>query len=95
MKIDRGLAYTEAIVKQYECIDVILEVSLIYRVNIRISIRICSPTDLSRGWVRIFRMTKAMEIASLDDVSEKGTLKGDHGDAAHPGCHTVRERVGE
>ena len=49
----------------------------------------CSPADLSRGWLRIFRITKAMEIASLDEVSEKGTLKGDQGAAAHPGCHTV------
>ena len=32
-----------------------------------------------------------METASLEDVSEKGMLKGDHGVAAHPGWSTVRE----
>ena len=39
----------------------------------------------------MFRITNAMETASLEDVSEKGMLKGDHGVAAHPGCVTVRE----
>ena len=48
-------------------------------------------SDLSRGWLRMFRITNAMETASLEDVSEKGMLKGDHGVAAHPGCVTVRE----
>jgi hypothetical protein len=32
-----------------------------------------------------------METASLEEVSEKGMLKGDHGVATHPGFVTVRE----
>jgi hypothetical protein len=47
--------------------------------------------NLSSGWLRMFRITNAMETASLEDVSEKGMLNGDHGVAAHPGWSTVRK----